>query len=1487
MFLRFDQLRRAGAVKWTAIILTGIMLFGLLPVNICLAESAEPVAGPKLVMVLGSDGCISGLTEAYQELLRRGYKFQLKLFSSTGLSAPETVEQMKNEGSAADVVLFEMVGSSNLTTVQSVAGEIYAANRTVILSTQSAAFENVDDSQDAYLSQYFTNGTKENMRRLELYLLSKYCGVTVNSEECSPVPVTGMFIYHPDAVNSDSAGSDSVVAGAVYESVAGSTYISGDQPDEGTGKPAMDKSTSELSLDDSAGKLAMDDSAGEDAMDDSEPVPFPGTFSSIDKYLDWYQKAGKMKENAPTIGIIAFDTAFKNEDIEMYTQLQKSLEAKGANTILVFSSSGNKKAAVEQYFMQENGRSRIDLLVAAVGFNFIYGSSEGAVELFKRLNVPVLAPVYSSDLKDWENNPAGISSEVAWQIAYPELDGRIEPVLLGGSKVVSIDPYTGASITKNVPLPDRIERASGRILSWANLRRKPNQDKKVALIYYNPDGGKDGISASYLNVTQSVYEILGAMQSEGYLVEGEISPEALNKTMLAKGRNIGSWAPGELDSLVKAGAMTIPVDKYLEWYQTLPQTLRDQVEKEWGPPPGNIMVHNGQLVIPGAMLGKIFIGPQPMRGWADDPDKIAHSPSLPPPHQYIAFYLWLQKEYGADAVIHLGTHGTLEWLPGRSVGLGEADWPDALIGNMPDIYPYIVNNPGEATQAKRRGYAVTIGHLTPPLIKPKLYGSLAELQTLITDYQSELSNETSSRLTALQQEITKKIKDAGLDQVLEINLNEADFSQVIPTVEKYLEDLTMELMPYGLHTFGVAPEGELLDQMTDSIVDYDRDARESSREQIRNSLALSTNEMTNLLRALGGEYIEPGLGRDPVRVPEAMPTGRNLISFDPRMVPDRAAWETGKKVADQLLEKYKAEKGCYPETVGVVLWAVETMRTQGESVAMILRLIGAEPVWDSSGKVSKVKITPLEELGRPRIDVVVTISGLFRDTFANCINILDDAFRQIALLDENSDDNLVKKHSRDLKATLIAAGMSEEDAGYLASARIFGDAPGTYGTGVSELTKATSAWGVQQDLADVYVSRMSYMYGRNSYGQQATETFQQLLKNVDTVVQVRDSVWGTLDNDDVFQYLGGLKLAAEAASGKEVEVYIANTRNAANPTVQTFGQFLATELSTRILNPEWINGMLNEGFAGSTEIAKEIANLFGVDSTLGAVDDWAWKEVAETLILDKTISGKLDPYALQSIIGWNMEAARREMWDADPETLSKLADLYIQTAVDYGVVCCHHTCKNLVFNEWMAQASTLDDSVLTQYQQIFAEATGETINIPTRNSDQITNDSDQNTSDHDSDRTSTNDYDLAQTSANSLPAPSTSQKSISGSLQSQAVAGPARGTEVPGSGAPGAGTRGAGAEQAPPQSAAASATAGSTSAGSDGQTEQSAAKTGKPDNTAGTGRNGGQKGYSAYEINPEDSRQKGSGVTMWAILSVFAVMLALAFGIAKGKRLSS
>ncbi|WP_459201742.1 cobaltochelatase subunit CobN [Methanococcus sp. CF] len=1038
-------------------------------------------------------------------------------------------------------------------------------------------------------------------------------------------------------------------------------------------------------------------------------------FETFEEYILWYETRDEYNESAPWVGILSYDTRYKNDQLEMEEAMLEGIESKGYNVVLVCSGSKDSRVmAIEEFFLNEDNSSKIDVLVANYGFTTYTGFPEIGIELYETLNVPILTPVYATDLEAWNESAQGLNSEVAWEIAQPELEGRIEPMMIGGVKNGYVDEETGIMINSYVPLESGIEQLSDRVQKWVELRTTPNEDKKIAILYYNHAGGKDGVGASYLNVEQSIYEILTAMSNSGYTVSGNYTPDAIVNLTQSKGLNVGGWAPGELEELVKNGAITIPVSDYEEWFSELPEELQEAVIAEWGEVPGNVMVYNDSIVIPGEFFGNIFVGPQPMRGWGEDPTKITHSADLPPSHQYIAFYMWLQHEngYDADAVVHLGTHGTLEWLPGKSAGLGETCWPNNVLGNLPNINPYIVENTGEGTQAKRRGYAVIIDHQTSPMIPSGLYGNLSDLKTLINDY--DLST-NSTRQAVLEEQIKELISELNLDSDLELDLETADFEEVADSVEHYLEEISSTLMPYGLHTFGISPNGTALTDTADAIVSFNLDDRNNTDFIVSITENISTNyEMENFLNALDGRFIPPEIGGCMIRNPDVLPTGYNFYSFDPRYVPDQAAWEIGSQMADDLIESYYNETGEYPEQVGVVLWSTETMRTNGQSIAMILRLVGAEPVW-KSGKFIGITVTPIEELGRPRIDVLVSTSGLFRDSFSYILELLDDAFIEVMMNDtESTEDNYLKKHYLENYWEYIDGGMSEENADFYASARIFGPEEGTYGTGVSALVPTTSAWDDQEDLIETYLERMSYIYGNGRYAVDGKDAFIDQLSQIDATVQVRDGLYGLLDNDDVYQYLGGLTMAAEAYSGNDVLTYIANTRTN-DAKIETLQSFLANEFRTRIENPTWIEGMLSEGSSGALEITSEIEHLFGWEAVdPDSVQDWMWEDVAETFIMDENIRAQMleaNPYAYNSLTAWMLESARREMWTPTDEVLEFLANEYVQSTVDYGVTCCHHTCGNLEFTDWTVSQSSLDDSTMSEFIETYETSTHDEVTI--------------------------------------------------------------------------------------------------------------------------------------------------------------------------------
>ncbi|WP_394295005.1 cobaltochelatase subunit CobN [Methanobacterium formicicum] len=1209
-----------------------------------------------LLILSGSPNVSPTFVNSNEALREEGYYFNLNHFTNTEITSGDAdiENRIRQMAAKADIIVIQMISETD--TVAKLRELIAGTNATILAIKCGVTFINdpTIDSNDTELRTYWDQSGEENMARFQLKALQRVGMAVDPSRDLSAVIYPTEFIYHPDS---------------------------------------------------------------------TKPM-----YTSWSDYYNWYtQQSGHYHENAPWIGMVAYNTIFLNGNGAILEAILRSLEAKGLNVILVITNGNPGRInAINNFFMDGNN-TRISAMVACVGYTMVYTSSDmvsslnQSIDLLEKLGVPIFAPIYASDLENWENDSSGLSSEIYWQVAFPEMEGRIEPIMLGGVVSAETDPYTGISVKRYIPLTDRVERVANRVFNWTQLQTLPDAEKKIAIIYYNLSGGKDGVEASYLNVPASIAEILKALKAEGYTIPDEYSVDYIINVLTTVGNNVGSWAPGELQKLVEAGAITIPIEQYMQWFSTLPEELQQEVIAAWGPIPGSVMVYNGSIVIPGIMLGNIFLGAQPMRGWGENSTDIAHSATLPPTHQYIAFYMWLQNSMQANAVIHLGTHGTLEWLPGRSVGLGADDWPDILLGDIPNIYPYIVDNTGEGTQAKRRGYAVIIDHLTAPLIASGLYGDLATLQDLMNSYDSTSDPE---RRSILQNEILALIAKLNLNEDINLNLETTPFATIKNEIQHHLEDIAATLMPYGLHTFGLALSGEILDQMVESIVSFDPANRDNDefREMLRNLLA-QNYEMQNLLAALRGEYISPSLGGDPIRRAEdVLPTGTNFYSFDPRSVPDKTAWVIGSKLADEMLAAYYAEHKCFPETVGIVVWSTETMRTCGQSLAMILRYMGLEPSYDKYGKFTGVKVTPLENLtlnvngvtiNRPRVDVLITISGLFRDTFSYTVGILDQAVRQVANLQESPEDNYVRKHYLADLNKYTQSGMSSADADILAGARIFGPPPEAYGTGLGQLIPSTSKWDDDADLVDTYLSRMSYIYGSGVYGINGLEAFKNQLKNVDATVMVRDNNYGLLDNDDVFQFLGGMTLAAKTLSGKDVDVYIANTRS--NPHIETLGQFLSTEVWTRILNPKWREGMLNEGYSGANHIASEIAHLFAwAVVTPGAVSNNIWNQIASAYFFDSVVSAKFlnaNPYAFASAAAWLLEANRRGLWEADSATISQLKDIYMKVIRDYGVVCCHHTCGNVEFTNYVVVGSTLSSEQIQEFVAIMEAATGKTVTM--------------------------------------------------------------------------------------------------------------------------------------------------------------------------------
>ncbi|MCK8604335.1 cobaltochelatase subunit CobN [Desulfoferrobacter suflitae] len=1009
-------------------------------------------------------------------------------------------------------------------------------------------------------------------------------------------------------------------------------------------------------------------------------------FETYQDYLNWYRQRDCYQENKSWIGLMSFPSSLIEGQSEPVDLIIRKLEVDGWN---VLAGYGKDIDILQRFFVDGNHRSRVEL-VLAFSLKFHSALNEALQAALVELDVPFISAIhlYAETIEEWRESPTGLAPvEVTWAMTNPEVSGLVEPSVLTG-KVRKQDPETGKTLFIHEPISENIDFLLPRLKKWLQLKRKPNKDKKIAILYYNHSQGKQNIGASYLNVFASLQVILDKMRSEGYQTapRGDLDRTAIQDLVLKYGRNIGNWAPGELEELTGTGKIVrIPINTYRQWFEKLPAEFQRGVTGQWGRvEDSDIMIHTGELIIPAVMLGNVVIMPEPARGWGDDPMKLYHSPVLYPHHQYVAAYLWLQREFAADAVIHLGTHATHEWLPGKQAGLSISCPPEVLITDLPNIYPYIVDDVGEGIQAKRRGRAVVIDHLTPGLREGGLYQEYSRLYELINSYS--LAQSQGSRTGSLQlNEIKKMVQQLGLDKDLGLNLKDADTDDLLTRVEHYLVELKANFMPYGMHTFGRSPEADALEDTIKCIIKRNRNVDQS---RVKKALTDSGPlEIGRLLRALEGGYIAPGEGNDPVRNTEAIPTGKNFHGFDPARIPSPAAFESGRKAAQGIIDNSLKEKSRYPEKVAVVLWATETIRNEGVNESTILYLMGVKPTWDGNGRVSGLEVIPGRILQRPRIDVLINPSGLYRDLFPQFMLFLDQAVHQAA--QQEDIENLIARHNNALKTKLIQQGVPEDRAQRLSMVRIFSEPTGAYGTGVSEMAGASGTWQAPEEIVKVYENRVGYAFSQGQWGEEAKDLLRHNLGGVDvTVHSISSNVYGTMDNDDTFQYLGGLSLAVEKESGKAADTLVSMQRMPGQVDVENIAKTIGRELRTRYLNPRWIEGMKKEEYAGAREMDQFLQNMWGWQVTVtSAIDESKWHQAYQVYVEDKYRMGlkdffnQVNPWAYQSMTARMLEAVRKDYWKADEKTRQKLAVEYVTSVVEKGVACCDHTCNNPLLSQ--------------------------------------------------------------------------------------------------------------------------------------------------------------------------------------------------------------
>ena len=979
------------------------------------------------------------------------------------------------------------------------------------------------------------------------------------------------------------------------------------------------------------------------------------------------------------------------------------IESRGFRVVPAFSESFDFREPVERWL----DPSRVCALVSMTGFPLVGGHNgcepDAVAAFLGSRGIPYLATcaLMVQERSAWERSGLGLTPiEVAMQPAVFELEGAIEPIVvhtLAG----------GASATKEV-IADRAERLVDRLTSWRCLQSTPNSEKRILLTLFAFPPGKGAVgTAAYLDVFRSAWNVLRRLRDEGYSVEIPDDPETL-LAAIVEGED--KYAP-----VTSAGLATGERIDLATYERIAPDHAR--IEKMWGPAPGRLNSDGRDLIVHGVRLGNVFVGVQPSFGFEGDPMRLLFERGATPHHGFLAYYRWAEEVFGAHAVVHLGTHGALEFMPGKQAGLSSACWPDVLAGRLPNIYLYSVNNPSEGTIAKRRGNAVTIGHLTPPADRAGLYRELVTLAGLVDEYREEAA---PTRRIQIAETLRELAADVHLDSDMP-PWQGTDPDAWIGGISVALAEIEGRRIPIGLHVIGRTPErtekievtaalacgdGEdeglvpmvlrarghdpaaverdarardpqavhmveraedLVREVAEQIVDGNAEAAQRILENAGVSLndaepvldvtaraahALDHgDEITPLVDALAGRYIRPGPGGDPARHPGVLPVGRNLHALDPAAVPSPAAWRRGARAVDLLIERHRTRHGAPPRHVGLVLWGLDNIKTHGEGIAQALHLLGVRPRADSIGRMTRVDVVSLEELGRPRVDVTITASGIFRDIFGLHIDLLDRAVRLVADLDEAPADNPIRARVE----ALVAEGFDHEEA----ASRVFSNASGAYGTHIDHLV-ALSRWSERGELADSFARRKGFVFSGGEEGKEARGLLEALARDIDVTVQNLDSSEVSLtDVDHYFEYLGGLTALVEAQSGSQPPAVVLDATSG-RLRLRDLEETVRLETRARLLNPRWYEGLLAHGYEGVEEIRKRLDYTFGFSATCDATDGWIYREAHEIFLQDTDIRERMrgaNVHAYSQLVTRLAEAGDRGFWDPTGEERALLRQL--------------------------------------------------------------------------------------------------------------------------------------------------------------------------------------------------------------------------------------
>ncbi len=913
------------------------------------------------------------------------------------------------------------------------------------------------------------------------------------------------------------------------------------------------------------------------------------------------------------VGVLLLRSYALSSNAAHYDGVIAALEAKGLQVIPAFASGLDQREAVTHYFTRD-GRATVDAVVSLTGFSLVggpaYNDAKAAEELLAGLDVPYIAahPVEFQTLEQWRDDPRGLLPvEATMMVAIPELDGGIWPMTFGGRS------SAGADGTRRdmVGHPERIAMLAARTARMVALRRSDRARRKVAIVLFNfpPNAGTVG-TAAYLSVFASLLNTLRGMQQAGYDVEVPASVDALRERLLHG--NAGLFGANA------NVAAKVSADEHVRRQRWLAE-----IEAQWGPAPGRQQSDGASIFILGQQFGNVFVGIQPAFGYEGDPMRLLFERGFAPTHAFCAFYRWIAQDFGADAVLHFGTHGALEFMPGKQAGMSGECWPDRLIGDLPNFYLYASNNPSEGMIAKRRAGASLISHLTPPVAHAGLYRGLLDLKASLDRWRSLPPDADPGQRSDL------------LALIL-VQAEAVDLSDTDPGVlaEKLLE-LEYTLIPHGLHVVGEGLNAEQRESMLDAAGVTDA----AERKRLGDLLAVD-HEIPALIHALDGGFIRPAPGGDLLRTTDVLPTGRNIHGFDPFRIPSAFAVRDGARQADRLVARHLADNGALPETVAMVLWGTDNLKTEGGPIAQALRLLGAEPRCDSYGRVCGARLVPLESLGRPRIDIIATLSGIFRDLLPLQTKLLAEAALLAATADEPLEQNFVRRHALAFQAE---HGGTMEDA----ALRVFGNADGAYGSNVNQLV-GSGTWNDEGELADAFLKRKGFAYGVSGQPCRHDAVLSDALAHVDATYQNLDSLeMGVTTVDHYFDTLGGISRAVRRARGGDAAAVYIGDQTRGDGTIRTISEQVALETRTRALNPKWYEALLAHGYEGVREIEAHVTNTFGWSATTGEVQPWVYQKLSETFVLDPAMRERLaalNPTASVKIANRLIEAHERNYW---------------------------------------------------------------------------------------------------------------------------------------------------------------------------------------------------------------------------------------------------